>query len=104
MICAEFFTRPNGEMLGFSVKGHNGLAGEDIICAAVSSAAYMAANTITEVIKAEAEVTVEDGLMLLRISPNEAKSCLSILSGFKLHMLQLEEQYPENINVNYTEV
>ncbi|MBW7573475.1 ribosomal-processing cysteine protease Prp [Caproiciproducens faecalis] len=104
MICAEFFTRPDGSLLGFSLSGHNGEAGRDIICAAVSSAAYMTANTITEIVRANAQITVEDGYMLVRISLNEAKDCRSILAGFKLHMLELEEQYPQNINVSYTEV
>ena len=104
MICAEFFTEPDGELVGFQVSGHNGEAGEDIICAAVSSPAYMTANTITDIIKADAQVTVEDGYMLVRVSPKEAKVCRSIFAGFKLHMLGLEEQYPQNINVSYTEV
>ena len=43
MIRAEFFADAQGTLLGFSVTGHAGLAesGEDILCAAVSSAAYM---------------------------------------------------------------
>jgi uncharacterized protein len=104
MICAEFFTEPDGELVGFRISGHNGEAGNDIICAAVSSSAYMAANTITDIIKADAQVTVEDGYMLVRVSPKEAKACRIIFAGFKLHMLGLEEQYSQNINVSYTEV
>lgn len=104
MICAEFFTEPDGELVGFRISGHNGEAGQDIICSAVSSSAYMAANTITDVIKADARVTVEDGYMLVMVSSKEAKSCRVVLAGFKLHMLGLEEQYPQNINVSYTEV
>ena len=91
-------------MVGFRISGHNGEAGQDILCAAVSSAAYLTANTITDVIKASAKVTVEDGYMLVRVSPKEAKDCRNIFAGFKLHMLGLEEQYPQNINVSYTEV
>ncbi len=104
MICAEFFTQPDGELVGFSISGHNGEAGEDIICAAVSSAAYMTANTITDIIKADAQVAVEDGYMLVRISSKEVRSCRNAFAGFKLHMSGLEEQYPQNINVSYMEV
>ena len=104
MICAEFFTQPEGELVGFRISGHNGEAGQDILCAAVSSAAYLTANTITDVIKVSAKVTVEDGYMLVRVSSKEAKDCRNIFAGFKLHMLGLEEQYPQNINVSYTEV
>ncbi|HEX2986416.1 MAG TPA: ribosomal-processing cysteine protease Prp [Caproiciproducens sp.] len=104
MIRAEFFTQANGELVGFRITGHNGTAGRDILCAAVSSAAYMAANTVTDVIRADAEVAVEDGYMLVKILSGNAKSCRSIFEGFKLHMQGLEEQYPKNIQVSYTEV
>lgn len=104
MIHAEFFTQADGELTGFRISGHNGRAGEDIVCAAVSSAAYLVANTITDVIQAEAGVTVEDGFMLVRVSPKDARNCRNIFAGFKLHMLGLEEQYPKNIQVSYTEV
>lgn len=104
MIRAEFFTQADGELAGFRISGHNGEAGEDIVCAAVSSAAYLTANTITDVIQAEAGVTAEDGFMLVRVAPKDVKNCRSILAGFKLHLLGLEEQYPENIKVSYTEV
>lgn len=104
MICAEFFTQPEGDLVGFRISGHNGVAGEDIVCAAVSSAAYLTVNTITDVIRANAQVDMRDGYMLVRVSPKEAKDCRSIFAGFKLHMLGLEEQYPQNINVSYTEV
>lgn len=104
MISAEFFTQADGELVGFRVSGHNGEAGQDIVCAAVSSAAYLTVNTITDVIKANAEVTVEDGYLFVRVLPKEAKSCRIAFAGFKLHMLGLEEQYPQNINVSYTEV
>ena len=51
MIRADFFANADGALLGFSVLGHSGLAqeGEDILCAAVSSAAYMTANTVLEI-------------------------------------------------------
>ena len=50
MICADFHFGENG--ISFTVKGHSGSAnaGEDIVCAAVSSAVYMAANTVTEIL------------------------------------------------------
>ena len=107
MIKAAFFTTKIGLLVGFEIKGHSSsaLSGADIICSAVSSAAYMTANTVTEVIKADAVVSVdEEGEMYLRVSEKDAKACQEILSGFKLHMFALEEQYPDNIHVNYTEV
>lgn len=106
MIKTEFFTNKNGAILGFQIKGHSESAefGNDIICAAVSSAAYMTANTITDVIGVCADVIVDEGEMSLTMTEKGALLCRDVMSGFKLHMVALEEQYPENINVNYTEV
>ena len=106
MIKAEFFTTASGELLGFSMKGHSGSAqaGYDIVCAAVSSAAYMTVNTVTDVLNVDARVVVDDGFLRIWVQEKDARSCRSIFAGFKLHMLGLEEQYPNNIEVSYTEV
>jgi uncharacterized protein YsxB (DUF464 family) len=107
MIEVGIYTNSLGELLGFCIKGHAGMAniGQDIVCAAVSSAAYMAANTITDVKNADANIFVDEtGEMMLRIHKKYAASCNDILAGFRLHMLSLEEQYPANIKVNYMEV
>ncbi len=42
--------------------------------------------------------------MRLKINENDAALCSDVLLGFKLHMVNLEEQYPKNISVNYVEV
>ena len=106
MIGVKFYTEASGELRGFEISGHagSGDVGSDIVCAAVSSAAYLAANTITDVIQAEAQVAVEDGYLLVRVPSKETKACRVILAGLKLHLLVLEEQYPKNIQVSYTEV
>ena len=106
MICAEIFTDKDGSLRGFCIRGHSGYSeqGSDIVCAAVSSAAYMAANTIIEVLNINADVALDDGYMRLRILPSEAKTCRDILTGFKLHLCSLEEQYSDYLTVNYLEV
>lgn len=106
MIEASLYTTAKGELVGFHLTGHSGYAeiGNDIVCAAVSSAAYMTANTITDVIKVPAEVEVADGDIMLRVFSKDAVACRDILQGFKLHMLQLEEQYSEYVIVKTTEV
>ena len=55
MIQVEFSVHDHAPV-GFCISGHAGAgsAGRDIVCAAVSSAAYMAANTLTDVIGAGA--------------------------------------------------
>lgn len=106
MINAEFFLADNGELLGFHIKGHSGMAesGKDVLCAFVSSAAYMAANTISDVIKADADIYEHDGEMYVMVKKDDAHLCRDILRGLKLHLLSTEEQYSDFISVNYTEV
>ena len=104
----NLLTLANGELVGFRITGHSGFAesGSDIVCASISSVAYMVANTITEIIRVSAEIDVdeENGDMLLRVFQKDATACRDILQGFKLHMLALEEQYSDYMIVNNTEV
>ena len=52
MITVQFYSQA-GLLTGFSLDGHAGRGeeGEDLLCASVSSAAYMTANTITDVMR-----------------------------------------------------
>ena len=106
MINAEFFITKDGEIIGFHISGHSGMAesGHDVICAFVSSAAYMAANTITDIIHAHATAEDDDGDMFVMVEKKDAVSCRDILAGLKLHLINTEEQYPNYLQVNYTEV
>lgn len=107
MINIDFFVLKNGMLLGFDIYGHAecDVCGKDVVCAAVSSAAFMAANTISEVIKIAADAKVYDcGGMRLKVNEKDVALCSDVLLGFKLHMVKLEEQYPKNISVNYVEV
>ena len=91
---------------GFTVSGHSGYAeeGSDIVCAAVSSAVIMTANTITEIQHINADVTENDGFLKLNLSKEEAKKCEIILNGLKLHLTALSEQYKKYIKVKNSEV
>ncbi len=93
-------------LCGFEIKGHSTQSSDDeigeIVCSAVSSAAYMVANTVIEVIKADARVSVDDALMILKVS-EPSDEVITVLKGFKLHIEQLAEQYSSNIKV-YSEV
>ena len=82
---------------GFLISGHSGFAeeGEDIVCASVSSASYMVANTITEILKVNADINVSDAKMKLIVNKEQRHITKDILLGLKLHLEGLEEQYPE---------
>ena len=100
------FTVSHGYVLGFEISGHSDFSeqGSDIVCSAVSSAAYMTANTITEVQHLNAEITVYDGFMKLNLSQQDAKTAEVILNGFLLHLNALKEEYKEFIKVKISEV
>ena len=73
---------------GFEISGHSDYAeeGSDIVCAAVSSAALMTANTITEVQSLQADITENDGFLSLNLSQGDAKTAEVILNGLLLHL------------------
>ena len=100
------FTVTDKVIQGFEISGHSDYSeqGSDIICAAVSSAAYMAANTVTEVQSIAAEITEADGLMKFSLSPRDAKAAEVVLNGLLLHLNALSEQYQDYIKVKISEV
>lgn len=102
----NFYTAKNGDLLGFHISGHSGYSeeGEDIVCAAVSSAVYLVINTITDIMHIDADISIDDADVVLRILSKHAVACRDILQGLKLHLLSLEEQYQNFIIVKYTEV
>lgn len=101
MIEIEFFSGVNG-LCGFEAKGHaiGSDSGENVICAFVSSACLMAANTVTEIIDLDADAQSDEGYLKLMILEN-ASPAQDILNGLKLHLTELEKDYPDNIKVIY---
>ena len=99
MTKAKFFER-DGAVYGFLIEGHSTKTASDgegrALCAAVSSAAYMAANTVTEVIGDSAESEVSDGRMLFSVS-KPSESTVKVLGGLKLHLSELSKQYGKRL-------
>ena len=96
------FSVGDRQLNGFEISGHALFAesGKDIICAAVSSAAYMAANTVTDIIRADAKAQAEDGTMVLTLNePNTQAE--TVLRGLELHLTELSKQYPQHIKIIY---
>ncbi|MBQ3285508.1 MAG: ribosomal-processing cysteine protease Prp [Ruminococcus sp.] len=105
MITVTFFgTEP---VFGFHITGHSDInpEGPEILCAAVSSAAYMTANTVTDVIGLDPELRVADGDMYLKVkTESEAEQCRVIFDGLKLHLSSVMEQYPKYLTISNSEV
>lgn len=101
------FRISDGVIVGFTASGHSGYAdeGEDIVCAAISSATLMAANTITDIQHLNAEITVkDDGFLSLNLSQQDARAASVVLDGLRLHMVALSQEYKQFLKVKISEV
>ncbi len=99
MTTVKFFSEDN-IIRGFEIKGHSGFAdkGEDIVCAGISSASIMAANTVTDVIGADASVIVEDGYIRLYLNESDPSS-EAVLKGLSRHLSGISKQYPQFVRI-----
>ena len=94
-------------IVGFEVKGHSGYAqeGEDIVCAAVTSAVRLAECAVNDVLGLEASVKVreKDASITLKLpsslgQTNES-TCQTLLTALMVHFVQLAEEYTDFISV-----
>ncbi len=102
MTSVKFLADAKG-IYGFCVSGHSSVNCDDelgkIVCSAVSSAVYLVANTVTEIIGDSAEAEVEDGLMNFKVI-NPSNETYKIMDGLKLHLTELSKEYSNNIKIN----
>ena len=93
--------------MSFEVQGHSGYApqGEDIVCAAITSAVRLVDATVNDVLGLAASVKVHEksGFIELRLpgglSAAAESTCQSLLAGLMLYFTELHDEYPENIEV-----
>lgn len=104
MVNITLFAR-DGALCGFRMSGHaGGTAGRDIVCAAVSSAALMAANTITDVCGCHAVTRMRDGYLLLSVGTRDIGRGEETLEGLRLHLEQLARQYPRKLTLGVLDI
>ena len=100
------FFEIDGLIVAFEISGHSTVSAEDtegkIVCSAVSSAAYLTANTLSEIVKADVSADVSDGYMKIEVKTNISESQVT-LKGFYLHASELANQYRNHVKV-YLEV
>ncbi len=93
------FYEADEKLTGFLITDHSGYddEGYDIVCASVSSAAYLTANTLTEIVGAKADIEVREAYLrfLLKDKTDEAQSHLK---GLRLHLESLAGDYGEYIS------
>ena len=106
MTTVTFRTEGN-RIIGFDSQGHSGYAeaGEDIVCAAITSAIRLVDATINDVLGLAASVKIKESeaLISLRLpgglAPTAESTCQNLLTGLMVYLAELHDEYPENIEV-----
>ena len=101
------FRTEGDRITGFDTQGHSGYAeaGEDIVCAAITSAIRLVEATINDVLGLAASVKVKESeaLISLRLpgglGPTAESTCQALLTGLMVYFAELHEEYPDNIEV-----
>ena len=94
-------------IIGFDAQGHSGYGeqGEDIVCAAVTSAVRLVEATVNDVMGlcAAVKVNEKDASISLRLPGGLAQTaestCQNLLTGLMVYLAQLHDEYPEHIEV-----
>jgi len=101
------FETDGSRIVSFRVEGHSGLAeaGEDVLCAAITSAVRLTECAVNDVLGLGAAVKVNERdasitLKLPRSLEGEADSvCQTILAAMLTYFVTLQEEYPEHLTV-----
>lgn len=104
MIRAEFF-ESKGIIKGFRVSGHAGYSesGSDIVCASVSSAVQLTANTLDVYCGCSAEVNEkENSVKCFAEEPGNDSDRL--IRSLMLHLEAVSEEFPNTIKITISEV
>ncbi len=101
MIEFEVMHGKNGIVTDFSVSGHSGYAesGSDIVCAAVSSAVWMAVGGIERQNLADITYSQDDGFVKCHIPEKRLEGADALLKSLEYIMEELEKQYSRYVKV-----
>lgn len=107
MLRAVFYKK-NGSVCMCSISGHAGYAkrGQDVVCAAVSSAVQFSANLITEAFQEPAEVLCDerDNEISIRLTSGCSACAASVLDMLLAHLCCISEEFPNTIQFDISEV
>lgn len=95
--------KQNGRIKAFECKGHSGYSegGSDIVCAAVSSAVTLAANTLTDFLCIPCSVKADDAGLVRVIIKSDDDAAQAVAKSLEEHIRQIAGDYPRNIKVIY---
>ena len=99
--------REDGHIVSVESDGHTdyGEEGEDIVCAAVTSAVRLVEATVNDVMGlcASVKVNQETAAISLRLpgglAPTAESTCQNLMTGLMVYLAQLHDEYPEHIEV-----
>ena len=88
------FLRKDGAFNGFRFSGHAGYGfeGNDIVCAAVSSAVMLTCNAITDSFGAKADVEVEENQITLLVK-EDSDVATKMISALYSHIEMMAKDY-----------
>ncbi len=101
------FHTEGSRITGFDAVGHSGYAaaGEDIVCAAVTSTIRLVECVLNDVMGISAAVKVNEktAAISLRLpgslGQTAESTCQTVLTGMMVYLSQLHNEYPDNIEV-----
>ena len=101
------FHNADGVLTGFEAEGHAGFAcaGEDIVCAAVTSAVRLTECAFSEVLGIALDVETRDEDAFMKISLPDGlgrtltEAAQTQLTALMVYLTELREEYPDHIEV-----
>lgn len=108
MIKVELKTK-SGRIVSGTISGHAEFAeSNDIVCASVSAVSFAILNGIENVLNVPFGYETRDGYLYFTmpddLDPLKADRVSDMLETLYLYLIELENQYKENIKVTKTEV
>ncbi|MBQ7035891.1 MAG: ribosomal-processing cysteine protease Prp [Clostridia bacterium] len=98
------FKREENKITAFTVSGHTGYgeAGDDIVCASVSSVVWCTVNGLSEIAGLPAEYESREGFVSLKVPPlsdRERETADVLLESMYAFMQSLSAQYSEFVKI-----
>ena len=106
----DIFRDKSGNIAVIECSGHSGYAeeGSDIVCASVTSVIYSALNGIENILHIPFGYETGDGylraVMPDDLDDTQIKHISILLESMYQFLIQLSEQYPDNVSVSELEV
>ncbi|MCD7947311.1 MAG: ribosomal-processing cysteine protease Prp [Oscillospiraceae bacterium] len=101
------FRMEGGRVAGVTASGHSGYAadGEDIVCAAITSAVRLTECALNDVLGIGAAVKVRerDASVSIKLpgglGEQNEQTCQTLLTALMLHLSALRDEYPDHLTV-----